>query len=471
MGFRQDPQFSPSINMLPGTCSGLNVPQRPAKAPVLCLDAQGREIDEHGNVISMTKPSNLSTLKVNINKQKKDAFQIIKPGLESLAKSTVHFDERMGINPTKLLRPKRPGFQFIEEGKLSRQAELQRIKNQFGEAQAKELKVKQAHLAEAKVEADMNPKLIEIAPGGRPPKQKQKEEIPDIEPWDSKILISATYEDISLEKLNMDKITIYVQHPEPLEPPAKPMTPPPQPLKLTNNEQKKYRTQRRLATEKDRQEMIRQGLLEPPDPKVKMSNLMKVLGAQATQDPTRMEMEIRAAAAEREQAHVDRNTARKLTPSERRKKKERKLFGDPNDTLDCTVCVYRIRDLSHRRFKVDVNARDNRLTGAAVITDGVSVVVVEGRKQSIKRYNQLMMNRIDWAAAAVGGKDNAADEPDRQVNSCALVWRGSVVKPAFPRWFGVRKCLSEAAAKKLFVDAKVAHYWDLAVNFSEDSSC
>uniref|UniRef100_R7WEI9 Uncharacterized protein n=2 Tax=Triticinae TaxID=1648030 RepID=R7WEI9_AEGTA len=30
--------------------------------------------------------------------------------------------------------------------------------------------------------------------------------------------------------------------------------------------------------------------------------------------------------------------------------------------------------------------------------------------------------------------------------------------------------VSEAAAKKVFVDAKVAHYWDLAVNFSEDSS-
>ncbi|XP_037440697.1 protein RDM16-like [Triticum dicoccoides] len=469
MGFRQDPQFAPLINMFPGTSSELTVPQRPAKAPVLRLDAQGREIDENGNVISMTKPSNLSTLKVNINKQKKDAFQIIKPDLESLAKATVHFDERMGINPTKLLRPKRPGFQFIEEGKLSRQAELQRIKNQFGEAQAKELKVKQAQLAKAKVEVDMNPNLIEIAPGGRPPKQKQKEEIPDIEPWDSKILVSPTYEDISLEKLNMDKITIYVEHPEPLEPPAEPAPPPPQPLKLTKKEQKKLRTQRRLAKEKDRQEMIRQGLLEPPKPKVKMSNLMKVLGAEATQDPTRMEMEIRTAAAEREQAHVDRNIARKLTPSERREKKERKLFDDPN-TLGCIVCVYRIRDLSHpqTRFKVDVNAQENRLTGAAVITDGISVVVVEGGRKSIKRYNKLMLNRIDWAAA-VGGEDDADEEPDRPVNSCVLVWQGSVVKPTFPR-FGVHQCRSEAAAKKVFADAKVPHYWDLAVNFSEDSS-
>lgn len=215
---------------------------------------------------------------------------------------------------------------------------------------------------------------------------------------DVKILETASYEDISVKKLIMNRITIYVEHPEPLEPPTEPAPPPPQPLKLTK-EQKKLRTQRRLAKEKDRQEMIRQCLLEPPKPKVKMSNLMKVLGSEAVQDPTRLELEIRTAAAEREQAHVDRNIARKLTPSERREKKERKLFDDP--TVETIVCVYKIRDLSHpqTRFKVDVNAQENRLTGAAVITDGISVVVVEGGKKSIKRYNKLMLNRIHWAAA------------------------------------------------------------------------
>lgn len=470
MGFRQDPQFGPLINLFPGTSTEVTVPQRPAKAPVLRLDAQGREIDEQGNVISMTKPTNLSTLKVNINKQKKEAFQIIKPDLDSLAKSSVHFDERMGINQKKLFRPKRPGFQFVEEGKLTRQAELQKIKSQFGEAQAKELKVKQAQLAKAKAEVDMNPNLIEVALGVRAPKQKQKEEIPEIEPWDAKILLSATYEDISVEKLNMDKITIYVEHPEPYDPPAEPAPPPPQPLKLTKKEQKKLRTQRRLAKEKDRQEMIRQGLLEPPKPKVKMSNLMKVLGSEAVQDPTRLEMEVRTAAAEREQAHVDRNIARKLTPSERREKKERKLFDDPTTTVETIVCVYKIRDLSHpqTRFKVDVNAQENRLTGAVVITDSISVVVVEGGKKSIKRYNKLMLNRIDWATA-VGGDEDAEVEGDKPVNSCVLVWQGSVAKPTFHR-FTVHNCRSEAAAKKVFVDAKVPHYWDFAVNFSEDSS-
>ncbi|AQK59347.1 Pre-mRNA-splicing factor 3 [Zea mays] len=376
----------------------------------------------------------------------------------------------MGINQKKLLRPKRPGFQFVEEGKLSRQAELQKIKSQFGEAQAKELKVKQAQLAKAKAEVDINPNFIEVAPGVRAPKQKQNEDIPEIEPWDAKILLSATYEDISVEEINMDKITIYVEHPEPYDPPAEPAPPPPQPLKLTKKEQKKLRTQRRLAKEKDRQEMIRQGLLEPPKPKVKMSNLMKVLGSEAVQDPTRLEMEIRTAAAEREQAHVDRNIARKLTPSERREKKERKLFDDPTNTIETIVCVYKIRDLSHpqTRFKVDVNAQENKLTGAVVITDSISVVVVEGGKKSIKRYNKLMLNRIDWPAA-VGGDEDTEMEADKPVNSCVLVWQGSVAKPTFHR-FTVHNCRSEAAAKKVFVDVSVPHYWDLAVNFSEDSS-
>ena len=65
MGFHHDPQFAPLINMFPGAISDTSVPQKPSKAPVLRLDALGREIDEHGNVINLPKPTNLSTLKVN----------------------------------------------------------------------------------------------------------------------------------------------------------------------------------------------------------------------------------------------------------------------------------------------------------------------------------------------------------------------------------------------------------------------
>lgn len=65
---------------------------------------------------------------VNINKQKKEAFQIIRPDLDADADSNPYFDESMGINKTKLLRPKRMSFQFVEEGKWSKQAEIIKFK-------------------------------------------------------------------------------------------------------------------------------------------------------------------------------------------------------------------------------------------------------------------------------------------------------------------------------------------------------
>jgi len=287
------------------------------------------------------------------------------------------------------------------------------------------------------------------------------------------LLQSGTYGDITdgsvaEAKLKMEKITIYLEHPRPIEPPAEPAPPPPQPLKLTKKEQKKLRTQRRLGREKDKQEMIRQGLIEPPKPKVKMSNLMKVLGSEATQDPTRLEKEIRSAAAEREQAHIDRNVARKLTPAERREKKERKLFDERNGP-ETIVSVYRINDLSHpqTRFKVDVNAQENRLSGCAVISDGITVVVVEGGNKPIKRYGKLMLKRINWASAVKEEDEDEDGSNDKPANKCVLVWQGSVAKPSFHR-FTVHECLTEAAARKTFTDAGVAHYWDLAVDFSDD---
>lgn len=288
------------------------------------------------------------------------------------------------------------------------------------------------------------------------------------------MLLCGSYEDIidghlSDGKLKMEKFTIYVEHPRPIEPPAEAAPPPPQPLKLTKKEQKKLRTQRRLAREKEKQEMIRQGLIEPPKPKVKMSNLMRVLGSEATQDPTKLEMEIRSAAAEREQAHIDRNIARKLTPSERREKKEKKLFDDPNN-LETIVSVYKINDLSHpkARFKVDANAHENRLTGCAVISESISVVVVEGGPKSIKRYGKLMLKRVDWAAIVKNEDEDGEEEnEDAPINKCLLVWQGNVAKPCFHR-FSIHECRTEAAARKVFSDAGVAHYWDLAVNFRED---
>ena len=101
---------------------------------------------------------------------------------------------------------------------------------------------------------------------------------------------------------------------------------------------------------------------------VKISNLMRVLTDEATADPTAVEREVREQMAERQTAHEDRNLARKLTPAERRDKKMRKLFdagvgsGGGDETH---VHVYRVTSMNNpkNRFRVDVNAQENKLSG------------------------------------------------------------------------------------------------------------
>ncbi|GIM15975.1 hypothetical protein Vretimale_18646 [Volvox reticuliferus] len=315
-------------------------------------------------------------------------------------------------------------------------------------------------------------------------------------------------------QLKEARVTIYVEHPVPLEPPAEAPLPPPQPLKLTQKELKKLRTQRRLARDKEKQELIRQGLLEPPKPKVRIANLHRVLGTDATLDPTAVEKEVRKQMAERQAAHEDRNLARKLTPAERRDKKLRKLFGatavesgaadvgarGPGAKrgaaaaaataaaaaagVDIICSVYRVGRLTdpQHRFKVDANARENHMTGIMVISDDFCVVVVEGVGKATRRYIKLMMRRIDWSTApAVGqpaGRDpngcaamgDADEEEDRPPpNICTLVWQGTVLRRAF-NGFSSETVRSAAAARQLFEDAGVAQYWDAAAGATEGES-
>lgn len=257
---------------------------------------------------------------------------------------------------------------------------MHRLRLQFGDEKAERIKDRSErerkhaeHMQKLEKDAEMDPNLVPV--GERPSVAKgassarpvlRPEETPEVEWWDKALLQNGTYDDVlnGNWNVNMDKFNLYVEHPVPIRPPLEMPAPPPQPLMLTKAEQKKLRTQRRVAREKEKQEMIRQGLIEPPKPKVKISNLMRVLKDEAVLDPTAMEREVRQQMAEREQAHMDRNLARMLTPAERREKKMRKLLGsDPSGEVH--MRVYRIEDMSNtkNKFKVDVNAQENHLTG------------------------------------------------------------------------------------------------------------
>lgn len=124
---------------------------------------------------------------------------------------------------------------------------------------------------------------------------------------------------------------------------------------------------------------------------VKISNLMKVLGSSAIQDPTKMEAHVREQMAKRLKKHEETNLARKLTPEQRSAKKVKKLQEDTSTGVH--VVVYRVVDLSHpsKKFKVEMNAKQNYLTGTVVLHKDVNVVVVEGGLGMVNKRKNFIL--------------------------------------------------------------------------------
>lgn len=158
--------------------------------------------------------------------------------------------------------------------------------------------------------------------------------------------------------------------------------------------------------------------------------------------------------------------------------------------VDVICCVFRVGRLTDplHKFKVDVNAKENHMTGISLISDDFCVVVVEGVEKAIRRYTKLMMRRIDWSTAPLhaprgpggaGGGPNGdvdmgegedeEDEDSRPPNVCTLVWQGTVLRRAFSN-FRSETVRSRAAARQLLEDAGVAHYWDAAAAATEGQS-
>lgn len=430
--------------------------------------------------------------------------ELEKARLEVPGRDAAHFDPM--LHSRNIGRRSRPALHFVEAGTFQKEADMVRLKAQFGEGYVRDLEQRRQREAQEAEGADFDANLVPLGTRAQTSMDTnvtdKKPVVPDVEWWDAKILIDKTsYEGGEIRE---DKITHYVEHPVLLEPPAEAPPPPPQPLKLTKKEIKKLRTQRRIARENEKQDLIRQGLLEPPKPKVKISNLMRVLGAEATADPTAIEAEVRRQMAERAAAHEDRNLARQLTPAERREKKLKKLLdpapGSGAGAEVTHVAVYKVGDLSspQLRFKVEVNAKENHMTGIALCVSGkFSVVIVEGGPKTQRRYEKLMLRRIQWDkvpqmgngrdddtvmqdARGEGGEGggvamiNSAEKGEEVgvgvkggSNYCQLVWTGIVKEPAFGRSkFKLEEVRNEAAARQFLAERGVEHYWDLAVAVS-----
>ncbi|XP_055907339.1 U4/U6 small nuclear ribonucleoprotein Prp3 [Eupeodes corollae] len=410
----------------------------------LILDDEGRTIDKSGRAVNI--PTLTPTLKANIRAKKREVFtknQVVdKSGTDETVK---FFDDRIALKPT--IRNKRT-LRFHEPGKFLQMAERMRMKSQLEKLQNEISQIAR------KTGISSATKLALIAP-----KQDTPDDVPSMEWWDSVILTNDlnTMDNNGKICIRRSAITNLIEHPTQMKPPNEPLKPVYLPVFLTKKERKKLRRQNRREAWKEEQEKVRLGLVPPPEPKLRISNLMRVLGSEAVQDPTKIEAHVREQMAKRQKAHEDANNARKLTVEQKRDKKIRKIKEDTSCGVH--VSVYRIRDLqdnASKKFKVETNAKQLHMTGSVVLFRDCCVVVVEGGPKQQKKYRRLMLTRVKW-------EEDMVKNPDGQEvpNSCVLVWEGTSQR----RHFGEIKFKvfpMEKMAREFFQKHQVEHYWDLA---------
>ena len=469
----------------------------------LRLDAQGREIDEQGNLVKQEGQVKTLSLNVGVNlqvhkREKKEnpylahrvAAAAPKPvdgastngGSSSSSSSSSSnscttaelagaddegldasgVDERI-VMSSRDARAKR-AFKFAEAGKYVEREEADRAKEErrirSGASSGRRAPELVGSAVETSAEAGPEAQAVSSPP--------DEGNVPSMEWWDEAFLpkakrderkanpASAEEGDFALLQLANSKTYKYIQHPVPVKQlggdrPDKAM-----PMFLTKKERKRIRKSRRHEVEQDKRDRQMMGLIPAPEPKFKLSNFMKILGDQAVADPSKVEQRVMQQIRQREITHEMRNLAAKLTPAQRREKKAKKALESAATARRIDVAAFRVKDLSNprHRFKVDMNAQKNYLSGTVMLCSegSVNLVYVEGGPKGIRKFTRLMLHRIKWDAPAdddaniededndVGDKDgdegsggeDSEDEEEEKVkssaseNRCDLIWQGVV---------------------------------------------
>ncbi|KAH9809672.1 pre-mRNA processing factor 3-domain-containing protein [Melampsora americana] len=393
-------------------------------------------------------------------------------------RSNPHFDRSLAgpLGDPSGVHRSRPSrsLRFNPKGKFVRLAEQIRA-----EARLEELKKR---IAESSRKAGLDGEIEAVE------KQVRRPAPPDCEWWDEDYLPNRTYDDLEsgeasklIRSSEDSPITLYIQHPIQLPGPGDRNKVELKPLKLTKAEQKKMRRQRRMAELQDKQDRQRMGLLPPDPPKVKLSNMMKVLTSDAVADPTKIEARVRREMLQRRKAHEKANESRKLTDEQRKEKIEKKRAAD--ETRGIFTSVYKIKYLTNpsHRFKVRRNAQQHGLTGVLIFNPRFALVVVEGGSKGIRAYKHLMLYRIDWTEEPRArsptnhdneGKEKGEGEEEEGApislanNKCEMIWEGEGRERAFKE-FRPKNCPSDSIAKE-FLGSKLG-FWDVAKKWGEDT--
>ncbi|EFO24091.1 hypothetical protein LOAG_04390 [Loa loa] len=417
---------------------------------------------------SMEKINRVKELKEKLAQRTATVAQLVKKdasdGAISKAKVTDEPEQRIVeyLDPRislKSAQRKQRAIVFHDKGEFEKLAQRERAKARLAILQAEITQIAK------KTGMSSSVKLAMLTPSS-----SAVSDVPVVEWWDE-VVLGGSYDLIPEENIDSDDkyvktITNLVEHPIQLKPPDEPLQPQYLKVYLTSRERKKIRRQNRKEAQKEQTEKIRLGLIKAPEPKVKLSNLMRVLGSDAVQDPTKVEAHVRKQMAERQRKHEAANQQRKLTKEQRSEKKVRKIKEDTS--LAVHMAVYKVKSLAHpaKKFKVEMNAKQLHMTGLILLHNNINLVIVEGGPKQQKAFKNLMLNRIKWGDEIIGQKKEAEnkDTPGER-NDCSLIWEGLQKR----RNFGEVKCMVatlEKQAREILEKHEAAHFWDLAYSTS-----
>jgi len=439
----------------------------------LILDEFGRELTEEGKVLPM-KPQVVSTLMVNQNKLvEKDAQKILmeekKKAMRAVkdAGASKWFDNDLKTAKGKTER-RQKAFKFVEKDHFVKQEQkMQQI-----------MKEREKQRLEGK-EAKENTKIDEKkGPDGKGAEKKEEKPVVNIEKlksvthstvplveWWDRILIQEVTDANTPYVLKKEKVSHLIEHPVPIKPIGEKQAT--HTMHLTPQERKKLRRLRRQERTQQIRDKIKMGIIQPPPPKVKMSNLMRVLGDEAIADPSLVERKVKMQIEQRKKEHEARNEMRKLPETQKSAKKKQKWIEKNKDSVH--VSLYKIKELTGKRclFKIEMNAQQFQLTGACIICPGIgNLVVVEGGARAIKRYKKLMTKRIKWKEDRKDDEESDEEDEEEQEDNqdCVCIWEGIIQERNFKNWKS-QTCKTDDEARKVLKEKKVEHYWDMLHRF------
>jgi len=386
---------------------------------------------------------------------------------DDIQETSVFFDPRFKEKKTKFSRQKRSFFEFNEPGKFVKQGSTMRQ-----EARLKVLQNQIENMAR-RTGIQQSSRLATVAHSAV--KDNMALPLDELNWWDLAILESEQADiELDCEKYQFKDISNLVEHPIEIAPPMKSTASVQIPVFYTKTERKKRRRLRRRDELKEQQEKIRLGLIPAPEPKVKLANMMQVLGNEAVVDPTKVEARVREQMANRQKKHFADNNARKLTKDEKRAKKEKRMKEDLTHSVE--VSIYLIKNLRHAatRWKIKENCAQLYMTGVCLTTPDHSILIIEGGPKSQRKYRRLMLHRIKWKELEGEEAPNTNEAPkieedDGRVSVlsssgdelCKLVWEGKAKSQIFKGDMQVIKMHSDINAKDFFEKHQIIDYWRL----------